>query len=118
MVLLAVFVTGVGLILSVLNVYFRDLQYLVGIGLQLWFYATPIIYPISKVQDANLPEWMKIAYSANPMVGFVGVFRDLLYNLQFPDWKQVLYVIAWSIGILVVGMAVFRKFEPRLAEEL
>ena len=35
------------LILSVLNVYFRDLQYLVGIGLQLWFYATPIVYPIT-----------------------------------------------------------------------
>ena len=45
-------------------------------------------------------------------------YRDLLYNLQFPDWKQLLYVIAWSVGVLVVGMAVFRKFEPRLAEEL
>lgn len=118
MVLLAVFATGVGLILSVLNVYFRDLQYLVGIGLQLWFYATPIIYPISFVQDASIPPWMKTAYAANPMVGFVGIFRDLLYNLQFPDWWQVLYVTGWSVGILLVGMAVFRKFEPRLAEEL
>ena len=118
MVLLAVFATGVGLILSVLNVYFRDLQYLVGIGLQLWFYATPIIYPISQVQDSSIPEWMKTAYALNPMVGFVGVFRDLLYNLQFPDWWQVLYVTLWSVGILFVGLAVFRKFEPRLAEEL
>ena len=55
MVLLTVFATGVGLILSVLNVYFRDLQYLVGIGLQLWFYATPIIYPITLVPDASIP---------------------------------------------------------------
>jgi lipopolysaccharide transport system permease protein len=118
MVLLAVFATGVGLILSVLNVYFRDLQYLVGIGLQLWFYATPIIYPISQVDKASIPEWMKSVYAANPMVGFVAVFRDLLYNLQFPDWEQLLYVVAWSVGVLVVGMAVFRRFEPRLAEEL
>jgi len=118
MVLLTIFVTGVGLILSVLNVYFRDLQYLVGIGLQLWFYATPIIYPISKVQDSSLPDWAQTLYKMNPMVGFVDIFRDLLYNLQFPDWWQVLYVTVWSVGILFIGMAVFRKFEPRLAEEL
>jgi ABC-type polysaccharide/polyol phosphate export permease len=118
MLLLTVFATGVGLILSVLNVYFRDLQYLVGIGLQLWFYATPIIYPISKVQDSSLPDWAQTLYKTNPMVGFVDIFRDLLYNLQFPDWWQVLYVGVWSVGILFVGLAVFRKFEPRLAEEL
>ena len=118
MVLLAVFATGIGLIVAVLNVYFRDLQYLVGIGLQLWFYATPIIYPISKVQDSSLPDWAQTLYKMNPMVGFVDIFRDLLYNLQFPDWWQVLYVTVWSVGILFIGMAVFRKFEPRLAEEL
>ncbi len=113
MVVLTVFVTGIGLLLSMLNVYFRDLQYLVGIGLQLWFYATPIIYPISLV-PARLRPW----YSLNPMVGFVQIFRALLYDLRFPSLGTVAYVTAWSVASFVVGMAVFRKFEPRLAEEL
>ena len=46
------FVVGLGLMFSVVNVYFRDVQYLIGIVLQIWFYATPIVYPISVVRDA------------------------------------------------------------------
>ena len=120
MVLLTVFATGVGLILSVLNVYFRDLQYLVGIGLQLWFYATPIIYPISQVQDSSIARVdADRSTRLNPMVGFVGVFRDLLYDLQFPRLAAAaLRHRPGRSASLVVGMAVFRKFEPRLAEEL
>jgi ABC-type polysaccharide/polyol phosphate export permease len=119
MVLLTLFVTGVGLILAVLNVYFRDLQYLVGIALQLWFYATPIIYPITTVTGSTgIPPWAKTVYQLNPMLAFVQIFRSMLYDLQFPKWSQVAYVTVWSIGIVVAGMAVFRKFEPRLAEEL
>ena len=52
------------------------------------------------------------------MVGFVEIFRALLYDLTFPSWGAIAYVTAWSIAMFVVGMAVFRKFEPRLAEEL
>ena len=70
MVLLTVFAAGIGLILSVLNVYFRDVQYLVGIVLQLWFYATPIIYPISRVQDRRIRRVDdRRSTQLNPMVG-------------------------------------------------
>ena len=46
-VMLTMFALGLGLALSVTNVYFRDTQHFVGIAMQLWFYATPIVYPIS-----------------------------------------------------------------------
>jgi ABC-type polysaccharide/polyol phosphate export permease len=119
MVLLTIFCTGVGLVLAMLNVYFRDLQYLVGIALQLWFYATPIIYPISYIDNAgSLPQAVKTIYALNPMVSFVGIFRSLLYDLTFPKWSQVGYATIWSVAAVLLGMAVFRKFEPRLAEEL
>ncbi|MEI7593262.1 MAG: ABC transporter permease [Actinomycetes bacterium] len=119
MVLMTLFVTGIGLMLSVLNVYFRDLQYLVGIGLQLWFYLTPIIYPITTVTDSHgIPPWVKTIYVLNPMLSFVQIFRSMLYDLQFPRWSQVAYVTVWSLGVVVIGMVVFRKFEARLAEEL
>jgi lipopolysaccharide transport system permease protein len=122
MVLLTMFATGIGLIVSVLNVYFRDLQYLIGIFLQLWFYATPIIYSVERVPwiyhvgQYAIPA--RTIYSINPMVGFVGAFRALLYDLRFPAWSQLGYITVWSVALLAIGFAVFRKFEPRLAEEL
>ena len=122
MVLLAVFATGIGLVVAVLNVYFRDLQYLIGIFLQLWFYATPIIYPVNRVPwifhvgGHALP--LRTLYSINPMVGFVGAFRSLLYDMRFPDWTQMGYITLWSAAMLALGFTVFRRFEPRLAEEL
>ncbi len=122
MVILAGFVIGIGLIVSVVNVYFRDLQYLVGIGLQFWFYATPIVYPITLVPESRVVGGWDIPvrkiYSLNPMVKFVEGFRDVFYDLRMPSLASVAYMFACSVVVLVVGTIVFRRFEPRLAEEL
>jgi ABC-2 type transport system permease protein len=121
MVLQTVFVLGIALILSVCNVYFRDTQHIVGIGLQLWFYATPIIYPMTYVAAAaahhqNLP--ILGIYRLNPMVRFVEVYRDLLYDLRYPSFSSVAYLVVVSFATLAIGWSVFRRLEPRLAEEL
>lgn len=122
MVILAGFVIGLGLIVSVINVYFRDLQYLVGIGLQFWFYSTPIVYPITFVPESHSVFGHDVAvrtiYSLNPMVRFVEAFRDLFYDLRAPSMSSVGYMLACSLIVLALGVAVFRRFEPRLAEEL
>ncbi len=115
------FVIGVGLLMSVLNVYFRDVQHFVSILLQLWFYATPIIYPLSLVHDAT---WhghrvpLSFIYQLNPMVGFVEAMRDCLYNLRFPPVGELAYLVVVSLATLALGVAVFTKLEPKLAEEL
>jgi len=120
--LLTAFTLGVALALSVLNVYFRDLQYFVGILLQFWFYATPIVYPISLVADRREHEVLGISvytlYQINPMVGFVELFRDVLYDVRAPDLSTLAYVTGWSLASLLAGYALFRRFEGRLAEEL
>jgi len=120
--LLTMFTLGVALALSVLNVYFRDLQYFVGILLQFWFYATPVVYPISLVAARREDEVFGISvytlYSINPMVGFVELFRDVLYDVTLPDLSTLAYVTAWSVASLIAGYALFRRFEGRLAEEL
>ena len=118
--IMTVFVTGLGLILSVLNVYFRDVQYLVGsILLQMLFYLTPIVYPISFAYDATENNAvLRRLYTANPTVQFIEAFHRVLYDLRWPSLQNFAYLIAWSLGMLVLGMAVFRRFEPRLAEEL
>lgn len=122
----SIFVLGLGLLLSVLNVYFRDVQHLITILLLVWFYATPIVYPISYVQDANAkhPELfghgipVLFLYRLNPMVRLVGAYRDVLYNLRFPSMFDLLYVIVFGLATLAFGLWAFRRLQGRLAEEL
>ena len=79
-----VFVTGFALALSVLNVYFRDIQYLVGaILLQAWFFLTPIVYPITLVNEQGEQAVARL-YTWNPMVRYVETYRDLLYDNRGP----------------------------------
>jgi ABC-2 type transport system permease protein len=106
----------------VFNVYFRDVMHLVNILLQVWFYATPIVYPITVVPEkasllgVELP--VRTLYGLNPMVRFVDAYRDVLYNLRFPPLNDMLFIITASVIALVVGIITFSRFEPKLAEEL
>jgi ABC-type polysaccharide/polyol phosphate export permease len=117
-----VFVTGIGLLLAVLNVYFRDVQHFVGIGLQLWFYATPVIYPITLLGNIAERELLGISlltlYKLNPMTAFVEMYHSMLFYLQWPDWELFVYAAGASIAMLAFGLLVFKRLEPRLAEEL
>jgi ABC-2 type transport system permease protein len=118
----ALFTLGMALLLSVLNVYFRDVQHLMAIVLQLWFYATPIVYPLSVVPAHR--RWLgheipiRFLYRLNPMVRFVEVYRNLLYDLRLPSLANVAFLVAASAAVLGIGLAVFARLEPRLAEEL
>lgn len=121
-VLLTMFVSGLALALSVANVYFRDLQYLISIGLQIWFYATPVIYPASLVEDQRSHEVLGTSiwtlYQLNPAFAFVEAFRDCLYDERVPGAGRLGYLVAWAVLSLVAGFWVFRRYEGRLAEEL
>jgi len=113
------FIYGIALALGAMNVYFRDVQHFIGILLQIWFYATPIVYPISTVHDAlkSRPELFTL-YKLNPMVRFVEAYRDCLYDLRFPPLLDILYLLGVSAATLALGVYVFSKLEPKLAEEL
>jgi lipopolysaccharide transport system permease protein len=121
-VLLAAFVLGIALILSVINVYFRDTQHLVAILLQVLFYLAPIVYPIKYVPDTATLFGVTIPlgdiYRLNPIVVFVGAFRDVMYNLRWPPLLDFVYLIGWAGGLLVLGMWVFSRLDRRLAEEV
>lgn len=126
MVVLAFFAAGLSLMLAVANVHFRDTQYLVGIVFQIWFYLTPIIYPISLVQaqsDANggllgTPITLMDIYKINPLEHFVMIFRNLMYDNRMPSGREVLLCVVWAFGSMVVGIWVFRRSEKKLAELL
>ena len=126
MALLAVFAAGVGLLFSIANVYFRDTEYLLTIVLQLWIYLTPIIYPIERVADKSTstgglpgtPITILGLYDLNPMVHFVALFRQLIYDNRWPDGIEWVICLCWSLAALGIGMLVFRKNERNLAEAL
>ncbi len=121
-VLQTLFVIGIGLLLAILNVYFRDVQHFVSIFLQLWFYATPIVYPISYLQkhDGPLlgPIHVLTIYKLNPMTDFVEAYHSMLIGLTWPSWAELGYAAGCSVAMLAFGMYVFNRLEPRLAEEL
>jgi ABC-type polysaccharide/polyol phosphate export permease len=117
-----VFVTGISLLLAILNVYFRDVQHFVGIFLQLWFYATPVIYPITLLGNIADREIAGVSlltlYKLNPMTAFVEMYHQMLFYLQWPDWKLFAWATFCSFAMLAFGLFVFKRLEPRLAEEL
>ena len=121
-VVLAAFSLGIALMLSVANVYFRDMRHLIGIVMQVWFYLTPIIYPATAVPEEeellgmNVP--VRDLLELNPMTRFAEAFRDLLYDLRWPSAGTIAYVVAWSAASLALGWWIFKRSEGRLAEEL
>jgi ABC-type polysaccharide/polyol phosphate export permease len=116
--LLTAFSLGVGLVFSILNARFRDVNYLVQVALQLLFYASPIIYPIKYVTDEyDKHPWLRI-YEWNPITVFVEAFRDVLYDLQVPSLSRFLYLVVVSAAVLVGGWAYFRAGSRDVSEEL
>lgn len=126
MVLLGLFAAGLALMLSVLNVYFRDTEHFITIVFQIWMYLTPIIYPISLVQTQSdrvgplfgTPVTVLDIYSVNPMVHFVQVFRELLYDNRWPSGGALLACAIWAFVTFALGLLIFRRNEKGLAEAL
>jgi ABC-2 type transport system permease protein len=119
---LTAFGLGLALMLAVANVYFRDTQHFLSIFMQFWFYATPIVYPATLVPDSTellgvrIP--LRTLYELNPMEHFVAVFRALLYDNRFPELGDVIFTVGAAMVALLAGWTIFRRYEPRLAEEL
>jgi ABC-2 type transport system permease protein len=126
MFLLAVFASGLAMIASIINVYFRDMFYLVSIALQFWFYLTPILYPVSLVETqseklGSIPGTgigLIDFYRLNPMETFVAIFRNLLYDNRLPDANVVLVAVLWAAVAATAGFWLFARKEKQLAELL
>ena len=126
MVVFALFSVGLAMIFSIINVYFRDLSYLLTIVLQFWFYLTPILYPVELVETqsdklgglAGTSVTLLDIYTLNPVEGFIEIFRNLLYDNTSPNLSTVLIAVAWTLAALVVGLWMYSRKEKVLAELL
>lgn len=117
-ILLTAFALGIGLIFSILNAKLRDVSYIVGVVLNLAFYSAPIIYPISQVRQVypNHP-WARI-YEYNPIVQFVEGAKDLMYTLEPPSWRRIVYLTIVSFTVLGVGAWFFVRSSRDISDEL
>ncbi len=103
-------ILGIGLACAALNVFYRDVRSFLVLGLQMWFYASPIIYPTSLV-----PEWLRPFYFINPMAGIITAYRDVLLYRQPPGPSLA---IAGSISfiVFVAGYWFFKRVEFQFAD--
>ena len=104
---------GIAFIVSSLTVYFRDLLHLLGILMQLLFYATPIVYSMDSV-----PASMKWLLMLNPMSYLIEGYRNIFYNKTMPNFEGLLIALVMGVILCVCGYFIFRKLEKRFAEEL
>ena len=108
-----VMLLGISLIVSSVTVYFRDLQHFIGVLLQLFFYATPIVYAVDVI-PANFRWILKF----NPMTYIIEGYRDIFWGQTAPDISTLLIVLAIGIVLCIVGYLIFNKLQKRFAEEL
>lgn len=104
---------GLAFICSALNIYFRDLEHILGIIIMAWFYLTPIVYTIDMV-----PERYMSLYMLNPMTPIIGAYRDILYYKQAPQLSLLGGIFVWSLIIIVIGYIIFQKLQKHFVEEL
>jgi ABC-type polysaccharide/polyol phosphate export permease len=100
------------LVFSALHVYFRDMRFAVQAMLLAWFYVTPIIYPLSLA--GHLGEFLRV----NPVTGVVEMFRAATVGAD-PGWANTLWwTFGWTVGLLVIAMALHRRFNRVFADLL
>lgn len=110
---LLLFSVGLGLILSALCVFFRDLKHLYSVLTMAWMYLTPIIYPVEIVEGS----WIRNVVWINPLTWYVEYFRTLvLYgpvNGTVPTLEMNLVCFGWGVGLFLAGILVFRKLQDK-----
>jgi lipopolysaccharide transport system permease protein len=109
--ILVVFVTGVALVSSALNVFYRDIHHVVGLGVRLWLFLTPVVYSATAV-----PERYRALYALNPLVGLFETVRTVLIRGESPDPVALLFPAAVAATVMVGGVLLFRRTEPYFAE--
>lgn len=111
MIVAALLALSIGLWLAPINVRFRDIKHTLPFMIQIWMYASPIVYPLSLV-----PEQWRVLYSLNPMVGVIEGFRWAVFGQGEPNFMA----LGMSAGIIVVllagGLVFFRRMERTFAD--
>lgn len=104
---------GLALSLAALNVHLRDVEQILGNLLVLWFFLSPVLYPVSAVPASFRP-----LYFVNPLAGLIQGYRDILFYGRAPQWAQLAFVGLVAVALFWVGLTIFDRLRDTLAEEV
>jgi ABC-type polysaccharide/polyol phosphate export permease len=107
------FLYGLSLLAATLAVPWRDVQFLVGNLVMIWFFLTPIVYPLD-----SIPAVWRPLVAANPATVLIHPFQRMLYERHFPQPAELAVGAAWAVAAMVLGVLVFERLRGRLAEEI
>jgi lipopolysaccharide transport system permease protein len=108
--ILTLLALGLGMLISALNVKYRDIGVMLPVLVQLWMYASPVVYPLSLV-----PEKWRAFYIWNPMVGIIAGFRSALLGEAF-QWPALAISTVITVALFVISSIVFRRVEKGFAD--
>lgn len=111
--LLVLLGVGIGLTLGVMNVFLRDLSQFVPIAMQMWFWLTPIVYPILILSDAFKP-YMQL----NPLYPILTAYQDVVVYGSRPDLNGLGSIAIVSFCLLAFGLFLFRRASPEMVDAL
>jgi lipopolysaccharide transport system permease protein len=99
------------ILMAALNVKYRDIRFVLPFIIQLWFFASPIIYPSTLLP----PRWQWV-FALNPMTGIIEGFRASLFGVREFNWPAIAISAVFSIVLLVCATATFKRMENSFAD--
>jgi lipopolysaccharide transport system permease protein len=111
--LLVAFSAGLGMVLGVLNVFFRDVGQAFGIIVTFWFWLTPIVYAPS-----ILPKWSQSLMEFNPLAAFIAAAQGVLVRGVWPAWGSLTYMAICAFVLCSIGLRLFRRHAGEMVDEL
>lgn len=110
-----VFSLGFALIVSSLTVHFRDVKDILSNMLTLWFFASPIIYPVTSVQSHK---WLRLMLDVNPMTHIMQGYQNCVFYGEMIRWRRLGITFLVSLALLVIGYAIFDRLRDTFPEEV
>ena len=107
------FATGLGIVLGVLNVFFRDVGHLFGILLQFWFWATPIVYPLGILSDRIRP-WVEL----NPLTPLMSAYQQIFLKGEWPQWQSLIPSAIAALLLCLCAWLLFQRRGGEMVDEL
>jgi len=102
---------GIGLIISSITTKYRDLNILVGFGVSLWMYITPVVYPVSRI-----PQWLKGIFMLNPVAPIIESYRHAFLGSGSFEWFYWLISLGVTVIVVFFGLIVFTKVEKNFID--
>ena len=113
---LALFAQGIGLVLSIVNARYGDVQYIVAVVLGALYFVTPVLYPLALVDDQS--NWLGMIVKANPVSWYVEAMHDAMYSLVAPNALEILGLLVLGAGAFLAGLAIFDRASEDIGELL